>query len=256
MISAINTEVLTSDTNFTVGEVNYKFLYGTYKECCDDYGRHSINEYLDDISHMEGNGIYIKISGDTPPTDMNVILTKELDKYEQENPHFVRSKFDDVQVLHVVFEVMGRMGRVNPVKEKEDSYDEGKLSVEYKTPVGTIGCPFCGSIHHGAITSPICPWCGKNIFSETIKPKEVTAEFLDTIKLYENNKIFAYENNGNLYVLVQTHNRASEYGFACITKADESIQYISFATNAITNAMKYEKVFMLDDIKQISTLIK
>ena len=58
MVVDIANEKLKENTEFTVGENKYLFIYDHYKECCDEYGRYKVNEYLNNIEHMEGNGVY------------------------------------------------------------------------------------------------------------------------------------------------------------------------------------------------------
>jgi len=46
----------------------------------------------------------------------------------------------------------------------KDNKTAGQLAVEYGVAVGELGCPHCGIIVHGAIYSPICALCNKDMF--------------------------------------------------------------------------------------------
>lgn len=48
----------------------------------------------------------------------------------------------------------------------EGGKSAGEVAKEFKSPVGEIGCPHCGTTVHGAITSPICGVCERNYFEE------------------------------------------------------------------------------------------
>tara|TARA_R110001632_G_scaffold211185_1_gene336569 strand:- start:1627 stop:1836 length:210 start_codon:yes stop_codon:yes gene_type:complete len=62
MVTKITNESLKENTEFIVEGNSYLFIYEHYKECCDEYGKHTVNEYLDNTEHMEGNGIYEPIN--------------------------------------------------------------------------------------------------------------------------------------------------------------------------------------------------
>jgi len=44
----------------------------------------------------------------------------------------------------------------------------GTIAKEAGFPVGEIGCPHCGITFSGAIWSPDCPLCGKNMFLKVV----------------------------------------------------------------------------------------
>lgn len=60
---------------------------------------------------------------------------------------------------------------VEHLNEDFKGYDKvltaGDIAQCYKVPIGTLGCPHCGQVVHGAITSTICCMCDKDMF---IKP--------------------------------------------------------------------------------------
>ena len=51
---------------------------------------------------------------------------------------------------------------IEPRKEKKT--DEGTVAKKTKVAIGKIGCPHCGTVTAGALTSPICESCGHNFF--------------------------------------------------------------------------------------------
>ena len=44
--------------------------------------------------------------------------------------------------------------------------EQGELAKKYGVPVGSLACPHCGTITSGAISSPICVVCGRNMFED------------------------------------------------------------------------------------------
>lgn len=77
---------------------------------------------------------------------------------------------------------------------------------------------------------------------------------LQNISLLENDKIFAYKDNDDIYVLICVHHRSSIYGFACITDTEETIQYKYFSKHSISEAMKSNTVYMLENLNELLLL--
>jgi hypothetical protein len=57
---------------------------------------------------------------------------------------------------------------VNLMNEKLTEYtgekSAGDIAIKYGTAVGTLGCPHCGVVTHGAIKSSKCGMCDKDLF--------------------------------------------------------------------------------------------
>lgn len=48
-----------------------------------------------------------------------------------------------------------------------------KPALEYKTPVGMLACPHCGTVVEGMIEEPICGFCEQPYWPEWYSDKQI-----------------------------------------------------------------------------------
>lgn len=51
-------------------------------------------------------------------------------------------------------------------KKYEGAKTSGDIAKEVQVAVGEIGCPHCGTVAHGALSSTKCGWCDKDYFKK------------------------------------------------------------------------------------------